>query len=244
MIFNICNEKLSALGLISKLTLNYKISVSYFKQFPSSYLLLNSNFKTNQCLRDKSKYSDIKKTFKHLNEENLSGILNMNAFQLFGLENKFSINKKSVDLSYKELMRKLHPDVSNNVNESISIHIIKQYNTLNDPFERALLLISLKSNITRDNLINIMDTIPVSSSLLEQIFEIDDKLMEISNSSFNITDIDEISKKNKFKIDSCIKSLEKEFENDSFSIAKILSILKELRIYQKLSERASSILDN
>ncbi|CUV05200.1 unnamed protein product [Cryptosporidium hominis] len=244
MIFNIGNEKLLVSRLISKLAPNYKILVSCFKQFPSSYLLINSNFKANQYLRDKSNYSDMRKTFKLLNEENLSGILNMNAFQLFGLENKFSINKKSVDLSYKELMRKLHPDVSNNVNENISIHIIKQYNTVNDPFERALLLISLKSSMTRDNLINIMDTIPVSSSLLEQIFEIDDKIMEISNAGFNITDFDEISQKNKFKINHCIKSLENEFEKDNFSITKILSILKELRIYQKLSDRASSILDN
>ncbi|TRY52567.1 DNAJ domain containing protein [Cryptosporidium tyzzeri] len=244
MIFNIGNEKLLVSRLISKLAPNYKILVSYFKQFPSSYLLINSNFKTNQYLRDKSNYSDMRKTFKLLNEENLSGILNMNAFQLFGLENKFSINKKNVDLSYKELMRKLHPDVSNNVNENISIHIIKQYNTVNDPFERALLLISLKSSMTRDHLINVMDTIPVNSSLLEQILEINDKIMEISNAGFNITDFDEISKKNKFKIDNCIKSLENEFEKDNFSITKILSILKELRIYQKLSDRASSILDN
>ncbi|OII74247.1 chaperone protein [Cryptosporidium ubiquitum] len=168
----------------------------------------------------------------------------MNAFQLFGLENKFTIDKKNLDLNYKELMRYLHPDVGSIVDENISVHIIKQYNIVNDPFERALLLVSIKSKMPRDGLLNIIDTIPVSSSLLEQIFEIDEKIKEIAKIGFSIKDFDEITKRNNLKINDCIQFLESEFEKDNPSIRKILSTLKELRIYQKLNDRASSIIDN
>ncbi|KAH8583829.1 DNAJ domain containing [Cryptosporidium sp. chipmunk genotype I] len=244
MINNFRIEKRLSSRLLLKLAPSYKILIPHFKQFLSSYLLKNSNFITSQFFEDKNYYSATRKTLKLSNEEDLSRILSMNAFQLFDLENKFSIDKKNIDLNYKELMRKLHPDVNNFANENISIHIIKQYNILNDPFERALLLLSVKSNITRDNLMNIMDTIPVSSSLLEQIFELDEEMKKITNIDFGISGFDKISKKNKLKIAGCIKSLENEFEKNNVSITKVLSILKELRIYQKLSDRVSSILDN
>lgn len=243
MINHINNEKHLVSSLLLKLATNYQIKIPYINLFSSIYLLKNFNFNTKNVV-DKSYYSTNGKIFKLTNEENLSKALNMNAFQLFGLENKFLINKKNLDSNYKKLIKQLHPDVNSIKNENISIHIIKQYNIVNDPFERALLLASMRSKMSRDNLLNIMDTIPMNSSLFEQILEINDKISEITKIDFSMKDFDEITRKNKLKINDCIKSLESEFEKDNVSIIKILSILKELRIYQKLCDRVSSIIDN
>lgn len=245
MISRIFNKKHLVTHILSNLIPNYRIINCHLKQCSSVFLFIHSNFNTIRDYNAKCNYANTNKVFEITNDgKNSSSILSMDAFQLFGLETKYHIDSKNLDSNYKELMRKLHPDICNDTSRDISIHIINQYNIMKDPFERGLLLASVKSKIPRDTLINLMDEILVDSNVLEQVFEVDENINNIGTNNFRMKDFDEIEKKKELKIGGCINSLEEEFEKDDMPITKVLSILKELRIYQKLSDRMSSVLDN
>lgn len=245
MISRIFNEKHLVTHILSSLIPNYRFINGRIKPYSSVFLFINSNFNTIQDYRVKYNYTNARKVFEITDyEKKSSSILNMNAFQLFGLEMKYTLDKKNLDSNYKELMRKLHPDVCNYTNRDISIHIINQYNIMKDPFERGVLLASMKSKIPRDCLINLMDEISVDSNILEQVFEVDEEISKIGTNNLRIKDLDKIAEKKELMISFYIDSLGKEFERDDISIIEVLRILKELRIFQKLNDRISSLLDN
>ncbi|KAF7458651.1 Fe-S protein assembly co-chaperone HscB [Cryptosporidium felis] len=171
---------------------------------------------------------------------NLSRIKKMDAFQLFELEYSFSINKPVLDSKYRELIKRFHPD-TNNVHVSIPIHINKQYNILNDPFERALLFLSITHDITKAELVEIMDSLPINETILDYIFDISEKVKTNFVNSTYSKGLDDLIEQNNSRIDNCIFRLEQEFCKDDPSMTGILSILKELRMYQKVSFEASNI---
>ncbi|KAJ1607673.1 DNAJ domain-containing protein [Cryptosporidium canis] len=238
------NEKTLVKHLLFNFIPTYRIASGIFKPYSPTVSLITSNISATQKFGPRYNYTNIRKIFYTNNGNNLSSILNMNAFQLFGLETKYPVDIKNLDSNYRELMRKLHPDITDDNGRNASVHVISQYNIIKDPFERGILLASVKSGVHRDSLLSLMDESPLDPIILEYIFVVDEEIKKIASTSFKMEDFDDLTKRHKLKINHCIHCLEKEFDQDIISIKKILCILKELRIYQKICDRMLSALDN
>lgn len=236
--------------LKNKYVIPYFISIPFFKIKIGKLFFSRSFSSLNICLNCRKNkileqfHLPESKDFKCIEcGKNAISILDMNAFQLFGLNYSFLINKNFLDSKYRELIKLLHPDINECTHKDIINHIVKSYKFLNNPFERALLLISIIKNTTRENVLNLMDSLQTETKFLEKIFEIDMKINQAPvNSEEHQSELKNLLKKNELNTIKCIYLLEKEFQKKNPKIERIMFVLKELRIYQKLNEKLSDIL--
>ncbi|KAK6589388.1 chaperone - related [Cryptosporidium xiaoi] len=162
-------------------------------------------------------------------------------FQTFGIEYSFEIDKKFLESKYKELIKLSHPDIDKNVNMEIPIHIIRNYKLLHDPFERALLVISKKTNTSREYLMDKIDSLTMDLKVMDDIFDTDMNIKEIEAGEMRKRDLTSIVERNDKKISEYIKLLETEFKRNDLEVTNILRILKNLKIYQKLNLKLSDV---
>ncbi|KAH8741355.1 DNAJ domain containing protein [Cryptosporidium ryanae] len=174
-------------------------------------------------------------------KSNAINVLDTDMFQIFDIDYSFEIDKKIIENNYKEMIKSSHPDVNENIDIEVPTHVIRNYKLLNDPFERALLIISKKMNTSRERLIDEIDSLPVNLKVMDDVFDKDMKIKEIETGDMKKYNLTSIIESNNAKINQYIESLKVEFRKESLEVVKILKILKELRIYQKLNVKLSGI---
>jgi len=163
----------------------------------------------------------------------LDFIRHSNYFDLFNLNQKFSIDKNSLEKKYKEIQMVIHPDkfaqsdtITLNQAHDASSLVGNAYNILRDDYKRGTYLLSLKGCETvNENSNTIKDT-----KFLIQFMDVQERIDD-AESKEELIEI-------KAEIDQEIKSLtfqlDKNFENEQ--LEKALEILTTIKFNLSLLE--------
>ena len=97
-------------------------------------------------------------------------LLKLNYFELFNIPITFNVNKKSMEVIYKQIQKSVHPDINKNTEELSSV-VNEAYTILKEDCSRAKYLLDIKGINTEES--DIIDTIT-----LTHIMELNDKIDE------------------------------------------------------------------
>ncbi len=112
----------------------------------------------------------------------LSVILRVDHFDILGVSKIYNVDKYSLESTYKDIQKVIHPDnfanYSNNIKENsefLSSYINEAYTTLKDDYERSLYMLLLEGiEIKEDDKLS-------NPKYLEEIMEINEKIDEASS---------------------------------------------------------------
>jgi len=150
-----------------------------------------------------------------------------NYFQIFALEEKFSIDLVDLEKKYLEFQNQFHPDKSSSNDIEQSIQINESYKILADDFLRACYLLSLKGiDIRNDEL-----AIRPDMATLEQVLELQEIIAEITDKS----EIEGLRKK--------LNSEIKELITESMTLLEICEIKHSAQILVKAKYLKKSLED-
>ncbi len=165
----------------------------------------------------------------------LTIINDLNHFNIFGETVNYVIDKKSLEGSYKELQKSIHPDKYANSPqykqmESLSSYINKAYNTLKDDYKRSVYLLKIKGIYITEN-----DKLK-NKEHLNEIIEINEKVQE---EIYNLMSLKEDVKE---KIEEIKYDFNEAFKNEDYDNAKQYCILLSYyinidhEIYNKIND--------
>lgn len=181
---------------------------------------------------------------KQLNSKIICGVCNTmhnpldfirhsNYFDLFNLNQKFSIDKDSLEKKYKEIQKVIHPDkfaqsdsfTLNQAHDASSL-VVHAYNILRDDFKRGNYLLNLKGY---ENINEITATIK-DKKFLMQFMDFQERIDEAETKE----ELMEIKAKIDQEIKSLTNELDKNFEIEQ--LEKALEILKSIKFNLSLLE--------
>ncbi|KAL7068684.1 co-chaperone Hsc20 family protein [Cryptosporidium serpentis] len=231
---------------------NQPLNILLFNKLTTKYYSPTRILET-LCSSCKSKYKVLYSSLKHLNinkhECTSCGKLivpleSLNAFELFGLDSVFDIDKDLVQQEYRDLMKIFHPDKSLGFDQNISRHINASFKILMDPFERGILKLCLHNDITRGAIMEKLDSLPIDLNLLNEILQVDEKVNNLSKvKEEDKNEVNELIKSYTKQANTCINLLKVQFTNEPLNTNAILHELHKLRFYQKLITKLNSWYD-
>lgn len=210
-----------------------------FNNFSTSTNTSFDQFKEKICQSCKLKNLDSKIICGICNtiHNPLEFIRHSNYFDLFNLNQKFSIDKNFLEKKYKEIQKVIHPDKfaqtdSNTLNlaHDASSLVVHAYNILKDDYKRANYLLNLKGfDSVAENDATITD-----NKFLMHFMDIQERIDDAETKE----ELLEI----KAEIDNEIKSLtgelDKNFENEQ--LEKALEVLKSIKFNLSLLENVNN----
>lgn len=108
-----------------------------------------------------------------------------NGFKLFGMEEKFDIDKMKLQREMRKLQNLLHPDrfVGRNTStQSISLELSAMvndfYHTISHPYERGKYLLSLMTNKNQDELEKSLGSIQLDGEFLARMMDISERAQD------------------------------------------------------------------
>lgn len=172
--------------------------------------------------------------------DRLGDMKSQNAFQLFGLEEKFNINQAQLKREMIKLQNILHPDrfIDEDVRkQEISNHLSALvndfYHILEHPYERAKYLLSLVTNKTPQEVEKSLENLQMEESFLTRMLEIKEEIPTKSPS-----DLERLNYEIEQDLNSLIVELDKDFKSKNTEM-----ILKKLGKLKFLANCHKSIAD-
>lgn len=111
--------------------------------------------------------------------ENLNEIMKFNAFEMFGIQQKFRVDNRQLQQEMRKLQRILHPDRFVNAQETsqeksdyLSAAVNDFYTILTNPYERGKYLLSLMSNKNPSDIESSLDGLKMDTEFLSRMMEI------------------------------------------------------------------------
>lgn len=174
-------------------------------------------------------------------------ILNATYFEIFDIPASFECDVDEIQQRYRDLQKAVHPDKfvnSSDQEKRISMQhtsrINEAFNTLKDPVERALYLLSLKGlDINFDN-----ETTMDAAFLMEQM-ELRESMDEVGDDETALDKLDEMSRGVKNKLFALMESFSSLYESDDTEQAR--ELIRKMQFLQKaqreIAERSAAIED-
>jgi len=210
--------------------------------YPFSTITTNKNtdnFKEKFCQGCKMKQIDSKIICGICNtiHNPLDFIRHNNYFELFNLNQKFSIDKSFLEKKYKEIQKVIHPDkfaqrdsaTLNQAHDASSL-VVHAYNILKDDYKRANYLLDLKGiGSINENNATIKD-----KNFLMRFMDIQERIDD-AESKEELMEI-------KVEIDQEIKNLTNELDNnfENEQLEKALGILSSIKFNLSLLENINN----
>lgn len=175
-------------------------------------------FKTKESLLTKERVDELTK-------------LSQNAFKLFGLNEQFDINTRSLQREMRKLQQLLHPDRVYDADKSIrdkayhlSTLVNDFYEILNHPYKRAKYLLSVALKKSQDEIEKDLEKLEIDSEFLTRMMDMRETLEDPTTRPEVLVRLElELSS----DLRSLVKELNKDFENKNTDI--ILTKLGKLK---------------
>ncbi|KAL3695671.1 hypothetical protein R1sor_009747 [Riccia sorocarpa] len=157
--------------------------------------------------------------------------LSVDHFSVFGIPRSFQVDSKLLEQKYKNLQKKLHPDLMSSKSEKEqqfsadqSAHVIRAYYTLLRPLSRARYLLKLEGIIVdKEGTVD-------DPALLMEIMEIRESLESVSETG----ELNKLRAENRVRTEDTEKALEAAFLGGDLS--KAVSLVQRLAYYNKVDE--------
>ncbi|EEA07191.1 co-chaperone Hsc20 family protein [Cryptosporidium muris RN66] len=237
---------------ICRSVFNWPLNTLLFSRFTTKYYSSKKILET-LCSSCEGKYKVLYSSLKHLNINkygctNCSKLIvplkTLDAFELFGLDSVFDIDKDLVQQKYRDLMKIFHPDKSLGFDENVSKHINASFKILMDPFERGILKLYLHNGTTRGAIIEKLDSLPIDLNLLNEVLQVDEKVNNLSKvKEEDKSEVNKLIKSYTEQVNTCINLLKVQFTNEPLDTNAILHELHKLRFYQKLIAKLNNWYD-
>nr|KAG5699558.1 hypothetical protein BaRGS_033754 [Batillaria attramentaria] len=158
----------------------------------------------------------------------------MTYFKLFNIDQSFQIDPKKLSMMYKELQKRLHPDMFSNKSETEqelaeqqSSLLNKAYFTLLKPLSRALYLLELHGYEIEEG------TTDINPEFLMEILDLNERIGES-----NTEDIEEIEKEIANKIEENTERLSAAFAADDLEKAQEIAV--RLKYYVNVESKVKA----
>lgn len=169
-----------------------------------------------------------------------------NYFQLFGLNESFSIDLDALAERYRQLQRALHPDrfaSATDQERRLSLQQTAQinaaYQALKDPLQRAQYLLQLRGIDLSQGRGTINDL-----EFLEAQLELRERLAEISSAADPRSSLEQFTREIADRIDACVSTLSQAFSGDgSAALARASQWTQRLQFYRRLQQEADLLAD-
>jgi len=162
----------------------------------------------------------------------LSVTVNVNHFDLLGVSRTYNINKITLESTYKNLQKIIHPDnyeTSGKCSEFLSSYVNEAYTTLKDDYERCLYMLLLEGiEIKEDEQLK-------NPKHLEELMELNEKIEETS-------ELMRLKEEVRERINEIKYDFNEAMENNDYDKAKENCILlsyyvnADNAIYEKINE--------
>ena len=171
----------------------------------------------------------------------------MNYFELFGLENQFSINTQQLADVYQSLQKTVHPDRFANASSQEQLVAVQKsamindaFQTLKNPLTRASYMLTLRETVMPSEQASFGDT----SFLMHQM-ELREMLSEVKDSSNPEAAIAEITQIFDTEFEALFNTMQVQLEENT-QAANILASenLSKLKFYQKLHVELDRLEDS
>lgn len=168
-------------------------------------------------------------------------------FSFFGLKEDYNIDTELLSKRYKELQRRIHPDLQTDASESLkkgyerqSASIYDIYRTLKDDYLRALYMLE-RRGITFNEDFNIgglgtEESNQEANAMLLEIFEIREQIDCIDNTQ----EMNQLLTENKKLINECTQTLSEAFSTNNLGEASKKTML--LKFLVKIDEEGQNKL--
>ncbi len=147
-------------------------------------------------------------------------LLKLNYFELFNIPITYYINKKDMEVNYKQIQKSVHPDINKNTEELSSV-VNEAYTILKDDCYRAKYLLDIKGNEDTEN------NKEIDKSTLTHIMELNDKIDE----GEDVTE----------EVNHKLETLKEEF-NTSIEVNKLIvakQVYTKLNYYYNIKKKIS-----
>lgn len=169
-----------------------------------------------------------------------------NAFKVFGIEDRFNIDKSKLQREMRKLQNSLHPDrfvgkgkADQIMSEHLSAMINDYYHILNHPYKRAKYLLSVITNKSPSEVEDDLDAINMDPDFLSNMMDTRETIDDKSTDKQTLT---KLHLQLESELNGLVKGLDKDFSEKN--ITNIYSKLGKLKFIANCVQSVSNRLES